>query len=137
MDIGLRLQDFCSEGRLQVTWYQPVWIGSVQAQGQHPDGRYAGYNMAVAQIGHELAHRWSTRTRAIVKGETIELRGPHDPWGMSGATHWPASVTTPVPFPAVLGVTVMGVDPGQELGVDGLTPMGFGRADPVREGQGR
>ena len=49
--------------------------------------------MAVAQIGHELAHRWSTRTRAIVNGETIELRGPHDPWGMSGATHWPASVT--------------------------------------------
>jgi hypothetical protein len=98
MDIGLRLQDYCSQGRLQVTWYQPVWIGAVQAQEQHPDGRYAGYNMAVAQISHELAHRWSTRSRAIVGGETIELRGPHDPWGMSGATHWPASVSTPVPF---------------------------------------
>ena len=99
MDIGLRLQDYCSKERLQVTWYQPVWVGAVQAQEQHPDGRYAGYNMAVAQIGHELAHRWSTRTRAIVNGETIELRGPHDPWGMSGATHWPGSVTAPVPFP--------------------------------------
>jgi hypothetical protein len=99
MDIGLRLQDYCSRERLQVTWYQPVWVGAVQAQEQHPDGRYAGYNMAVAQIGHELAHRWSTRTRAIVKGETIELRAPHDPWGMSGATHWPGSVSTPVPFP--------------------------------------
>jgi hypothetical protein len=51
--------------------------------------------MAVAQIGHELAHRWSTRTHAIVNGDTIELRGPHDPWGMSGATHWPGSVSTP------------------------------------------
>jgi hypothetical protein len=98
MDIGLRLQDYCSKERLQVTWYQPVWIGAVQAQEKHPDGCYAGYNMAVAQIGHELAHRWSTRTRAIVNGETIELRAPHDPWGMSGATHWPGSVTTPVPF---------------------------------------
>jgi hypothetical protein len=99
MDIGRRLQDYCSQGRLQVTWYQPVWTGAVQAQEKHPNGRYANYNMAVAQIGHELAHRWSTRTRAIVKGDTIELRGPHDPWGMSGATHWPGSVSTPVPFP--------------------------------------
>jgi hypothetical protein len=82
-----------------VTSYQPVWIGSVQAQPQHPDGRFAGYNMAVAQIGHELGHRWSTRTRAIVNGETIELRGPHDPGGLSGATHWPNVVSTPVPFP--------------------------------------
>ena len=64
MDIGMRLQDYCSQGRLQVTWYQPVWVGAVQAQERHPDGRYAGYNMAVAQIGHELAHRWSTRARA-------------------------------------------------------------------------
>jgi hypothetical protein len=99
MDVGLRLEDFCSQGRLQVTWHQPVWVGAVQAQERHPNGSYAGYNMAVAQIGHELAHRWSTRTRAIVNGETIELRGPHDPWGMSGATHWPQSVHAPVAFP--------------------------------------
>ena len=99
MDVGMRLQDYCSQGRLQVTWFQPVWVGSVQAQEQHPDGRFAGYNMAVAQIGHELGHRWSTRTRAIVNGETIELRGPHDPGGLSGATHWPNVVSTPVPFP--------------------------------------
>jgi hypothetical protein len=24
-----------------VTWYQPVWIGAVQAQERHPNGRYA------------------------------------------------------------------------------------------------
>ena len=99
MDQGMRLEDYCSQGRLQVTWFQPVWVGSVQAQERHPDGRYAGYNMAVAQISHELGHRWSTRTRAIVNGDTIELRGPHDPGGLSGATHWPQSVSSPVPFP--------------------------------------
>jgi hypothetical protein len=99
MDQGLRLQDFCSPARLQVTWFQPVWVGAVQAQERHPNGQYAGYNMAVAQISHELGHRWSTRTRAIVKGDTIELRGPHDPGGLSGATHWPGNVSTPVPFP--------------------------------------
>jgi hypothetical protein len=65
MDQGMRLSDYCSQGRLQVTWFQPVWVGSVQAQERHPDGRFPGYNMAVAQIGHELAHRWSTRSRAI------------------------------------------------------------------------
>ena len=27
MDIGMRLQDYCSQGRLQVTWFQPVWAG--------------------------------------------------------------------------------------------------------------
>ena len=133
MDIGLRLQDYCSQGRLQVTWYQPVWIGSVQAQAQHPDGRYAGYNMAVAQIGHELAHRWSTRTRAIVNGETIELRGPHDPWGMSGATHWPASVTTPVPFPYSRPVeaSIMGGANWKDNGDGTFTQLANGTMNPA------
>jgi hypothetical protein len=99
MDQGMRLQDYCSQGRLQVTWFQPVWIGSVQAQERHPNGTFPNYNMAVAQISHELGHRWSTRTRAVVNGDTIELRGPHDPGGLSGATHWPQNVSTPVAFP--------------------------------------
>jgi hypothetical protein len=133
MDIGLRLQDYCSQGRLQVTWYQPVWVGSVQAQAQHPDGRYAGYNMAVAQIGHELAHRWSTRTRAIVNGETIELRGPHDPWGMSGATHWPASVSTPVPFPFSRPVeaSIMGGTNWKDNGDGTFTQLASGTMNPA------
>ena len=133
MDIGLRLQDYCSKERLQVTWYQPVWVGAVQAQEQHPDGRYAGYNMAVAQIGHELAHRWSTRTRAIVNGETIELRGPHDPWGMSGATHWPASVTTPVPFPYSRPVeaSIMGGTHWKDNGDGTFTQLASGTMNPA------
>jgi hypothetical protein len=133
MDIGLRLQDYCSQGRLQVTWYQPVWVGSVQAQEKHPDGRYPGYNMAVAQIGHELAHRWSTRTRAIVNAETIELRGPHDPWGMSGATHWPQSVTTPVPFPYSRPVeaSIMGGANWKDNGDGTFTQLASGTMNPA------
>ena len=133
MDGGLRLQDYCSQGRLQVTWYQPVWTGAVQAQERHPDGRYAGYNMAVAQIGHELGHRWSTRTRAIVNGETIELRGPHDPWGMSGATHWPASVSTPVPFPFSRPVeaSIMGGAHWKDNGDGTFTNLANGTMNPA------
>ena len=133
MDVGQRLQDYCSQGRLQVTWYQPVWTGAVQAQAQHPDGRFPGYNMAVAQIGHELGHRWSTRTRAIVKGETIELRGPHDPWGMSGATHWPATVSTPVPFPfsRPIEASIMGGTHWKDNGDGTFTNLANGTMNPA------
>jgi hypothetical protein len=99
MDIGLRSSDYCSEGRLQVTWYQPVYVNAVQAHERSPDGRWSNYDLAMAQIGHELGHRWSTRSRAIVEGETIELRGEHVPWAMSGAAHWPAGLHAPSPFP--------------------------------------
>ena len=133
MDIGLRLQDYCSKERLQVTWHQPVWIGAVQAQERHPDGRYPGYNMAIAQIGHEFAHRWSTRSRAIVNGETIELRGPHDPWDMSGATHWPASVSTPVPFPFSRPVeaSIMGGTHWKDNGDGTFTNLADGTMNPA------
>jgi hypothetical protein len=133
MDVGMQLQDYCSEGRLQVTWFQPVWVGSVQAQEQHPDGRFAGYNMAVAQIGHELGHRWSTRTRAIVNGETIELRGPHDPGGLSGATHWPNVVSTPVPFPFSRPVeaSIMGGANWKDNGDGTFTQLASGTMNPA------
>ena len=133
MDVGMRLQDYCSQGRLQVTWFQPVWTGSVQAQAKHPDGKFAGYNMAVAQIGHELGHRWSTRTRAIVKGETIELRGPHDPGGLSGATHWPNAVSTPVPFPFSRSVeaSIMGGANWKDNGDGTFTQLANGTMNPA------
>ena len=133
MDVGQRSRDYCSEGRLQVTWYQPVWLGAVQAQERHPDGRYAGYNMAVAQIGHELGHRWSTRTRAIVNRDTIELRGPHDPWGMSGATHWPQAVSTPVPFPysRPIEASIMGGANWKDNGDGTFTNLAGGTMNPA------
>jgi hypothetical protein len=133
MDVGLRLQDFCSPGRLQVTWYQPAWVGAVQAQERHPHRGYSGYNMAVAQIGHELAHRWSTRTRAIVGGETIELRGPHDPWGMSGATHWPLNVSTPAAFPysRPIEASIMGGAHWKDNGDGTFTNLANGTMNPA------
>ncbi len=105
----------------------------MQAQEQHPDGRFPGYNMAVAQIGHELGHRWSTRTRAIVNGETIELRGPHDPGGLSGATHWPASVSTPVPFPFSRPVeaSIMGGTNWKDNGDGTFTQLASGTMNPA------
>ncbi|HSR43360.1 MAG TPA: hypothetical protein VLL48_14325, partial [Longimicrobiales bacterium] len=99
MDIGRRSSDYCSEGRLQATWHQPVWVGSVQARERSPDGAWTGYDRAMAQIAHELGHRWSTRSRAVVNGDTVELRGDHVPWAMSGAAHWPGGLHAPSPFP--------------------------------------
>ena len=133
MDVGRRSQDYCSKGRLQVTWYQPVWIGAVQAQERHPDGRFPGYNMAVAQIGHEHGHRWSTRTRAIVNGETIELRGQHDPWAMSGAAHWAQGVSTPVPFPYSRPVeaSIMGGANWKDNGDGTFTQLASGTMNPA------
>ena len=89
--------------------------------------------MAVAQIGHELGHRWSTRTRAIVNGETIELRGPHDPGGLSGATHWPASVSTPVPFPFSRPVeaSIMGGTNWKDNGDGTFTQLASGTMNPA------
>lgn len=133
MDAGRRSQDYCSKGRLQVTWFQPVWIGAVQAQERHPDGRFPGYNMAVAQIGHEHGHRWSTRTRAIVNGETIELRGQHDPWAMSGAAHWAQGVSTPVPFPYSRPVeaSIMGGASWKDNGDGTFTQLASGTMNPA------
>ena len=87
----------------------------------------------MAQIGHELAHRWSTRTRAIVNGETSELRAPHDPWGMSGATHWPGSVTTPVPFPFSRPVeaSIMGGTHWKDNGDGTFTQLANGTMNPA------
>lgn len=133
MDVGLRPQDFCSEGRLEVTWYQPVWVGSNQAQARHPDGRWSEYDNAIAQIAHELGHRWSTRTRAIVDGDTIELRGEHVPWAMSGAAHWPSGLHTPVPHPYHDGpeASIMGGSNWQDNGDGTYTLLDRGSMVPA------
>jgi hypothetical protein len=99
MDVGRRPSDYCSEGRLQVVWHQPVYAGAVQAHERSPSGAWNNYNLAMAQIAHEHGHRWSTRSRAIVNGEIVELRGEHVPWAMSGAAHWLGGLHAPSPFP--------------------------------------
>ena len=134
MDIGRRASDYCSDGRLHVTWHQPVWAGAVQAQERDPNGRWSDYDRAMAQIGHELGHRWSTRTRAIVDGDTIELRGEHVPWAMSGAGHPPGGLHNPSPFPYGDGPhegSVMGGAVYQDNGDGTFTVLDRGSMQPA------
>jgi hypothetical protein len=47
------------------------------------------YNYAMAQIGHEMGHRWSAFVSAKVNNETIDL----------GPTHWARGLQSVVAFP--------------------------------------
>ncbi len=82
-------ENYCSEGRLQDTYTQPVYIGSNQGQERAPDGSWAGYDYAMSQVGHELSHRWLAFASATVGGRTFQL----------GPTHWSLSLHAPVAFP--------------------------------------
>lgn len=106
------LASYCSDGRFQWGFVQPVYSGSNQMQEQPPDGladtnthnissyapqlgeqssdgKMLPYNYAMSQIGHEMGHRWSAFVSAKVNGETIPL----------GPTHWARGLQAPVAFP--------------------------------------
>ncbi len=106
------LESYCSQGRFQWQFIQPVYVGSNQMQERPPqgitdsnthnivtyahqlgertpDGRIPPYDYAMSQIGHELGHRWSAFVSAKVGGETIPL----------GPTHWARGLQAPAPFP--------------------------------------
>ena len=106
------LESYCSSGRFQWQFIQPVYVGSNQMQEYPPegvtdtnthniasyerqlgerslDGKMLPYNYAISQIGHEMGHRWSAFVSAKVNGETIQL----------GPTHWARGLQAPVPFP--------------------------------------
>jgi len=106
------LDAYCTQGRFQWQFIQPVYIGSNQGQERPPegitdtnthniaayahqigertpDGRILPYDYAMSQIGHELGHRWSAFASAKVNGETIPL----------GPTHWARGLQAPAPFP--------------------------------------
>jgi hypothetical protein len=98
--IGARqrgLASYCTDGRFQWQFVQPVFSGSNQMQEQSPEsvvaprggGRMTGYNYAMSQIGHEMGHRWGAFVSAKVGGETIPL----------GPTHWARGLQAPVVFP--------------------------------------
>jgi hypothetical protein len=80
---------FCSQGRLQFMFAQPVSTSAVQIQERSPDGRMSDYNYAVSQIAHELGHRWAASASALLNGERVPL----------GPTHWGAGVHLPAAFP--------------------------------------
>ena len=106
------LQSYCTEGRFQWGYVQPVYVGSNQMQEWPPDGAPVGsdhdltfylhqlaerspdgkilpYNYAMSQIGHEMGHRWAAFVSANVNGGTIQL----------GPVHWARGLHAPVAFP--------------------------------------
>ncbi len=97
------LENFCSGGRFQWQFIQPVYAGSNQMQKGPPPGltstnprnisfygpQMGEYNYALSQIGHEMGHRWSAFVSAKVGEERIPL----------GPTHWARGLQAPVAFP--------------------------------------
>jgi len=106
------LESYCTGGRFQWEFVQPVYVGSNQMQERPPEGAPVGsdhditfyahqleesspdrkilpYNYAMSQIGHEMGHRWSAFVSAKVNGETIPL----------GPVHWARGLQAPVAFP--------------------------------------
>lgn len=106
------LADFCTRGRFQWQFIQPVYVGANQMQQYPPDGltetnthnvvaythqlaertangKIPPYDYAMSQIGHEMGHRWSAFVSAKVGDETIQL----------GPTHWARGLQAPVAFP--------------------------------------
>jgi hypothetical protein len=106
------LENFCTAGRFQWQYVQPVYAGSNQMQEfppdglkdsndhnvgfyiqqlarQRRDGKVPSYVYGITQLAHEMGHRWSAFVSAKVNGETIQL----------GPTHWARGLHAPVPFP--------------------------------------
>jgi hypothetical protein len=106
------LASFCTKGRFQWQFIQPVYVGANQMQEYPPEGlkeanrhnvaayteqltertsngKIPPYDYAISQIGHEMGHRWSAFVSAKVGGEVIPL----------GPTHWARGLQAPVAFP--------------------------------------
>ena len=106
------LASYCTLGRFQWQFIQPVYVGSNQMQERPPneapvgtdhditfyqqqlaeisqDGRMPPYMYGISQIAHEMGHRWAAFVSAKVGGETIPL----------GPTHWARGLQAGVPFP--------------------------------------
>jgi hypothetical protein len=105
------LENYCSKGRFQWEFIQPVYVGSNQmqeypAQGapigsdhditfyaqqlsERAEGKMMPYNYAMSQIGHEMGHRWAAFVSAKVGNEKIDL----------GPVHWDMGLQAPVAFP--------------------------------------
>lgn len=106
------LASYCTQGRFQWQFVQPVYVGANQMDEYPPDdmkddnrhnvvaythqlaertfnGRIPPYDYAMSQIGHEMGHRWSAFVSAKINGELIPL----------GPTHWATGLQAPAAFP--------------------------------------
>jgi len=108
------LASYCSAGRFQWGFIQPVDADAIQMQKYPPpnapignehditfyekqleeiskNGKIPPYMYAMSQIGHEMGHRWAAFVNAKVDGKIIPL----------GPVHWNMGLQVPVPFPYV------------------------------------
>ena len=106
------LESYCTPGRFQWGFIQPVYVGSNQMQERPPadapmgtdhditfyqqqlaeisaDGKMPPYMYAMSQIAHEMGHRWAAFVSAKVGEETIPL----------GPVHWARGLQAQVAFP--------------------------------------
>jgi len=106
------LDSYCTPGRFQWGFVQPVYVGSNQMQERPPadapmgtdhditfyqqqlaeisgDGKMPPYMYAISQIAHEMGHRWAAFVSAKVGDETIPL----------GPVHWARGLQAQVAFP--------------------------------------
>lgn len=106
------LDSYCTKGRFQWQFVQPVYMGANQMDEYPPsdvkdpsdhdivaythqlaertfNGKIPPYDYAMSQIGHEMGHRWSAFVSAKVDGKLIEL----------GPTHWDMGLQAPAAFP--------------------------------------
>ncbi|HXY25636.1 MAG TPA: hypothetical protein VEI73_13355, partial [Candidatus Acidoferrum sp.] len=106
------LENYCTQGRFQWQYIQPVYVGSNQMQERPPadapmgtdrditfyqqqlaeisqDGKIPPYMYAMSQIAHEMGHRWAAFVSAKVGSETIPL----------GPVHWARGLQASVAFP--------------------------------------
>ena len=106
------IESYCSHGRFQWGYVQPVYVGSNQMQewppvdapigDSHditsyahqlsestPERKMLPYNYAMSQLGHEMGHRWGASASAKINGEKVPL----------GPVHWTRGLHAPVAFP--------------------------------------
>lgn len=111
-EVRAGLENYCSQGKFQWGYVQPVYVGSNQMQEWPPDGAPVGsghditfyahllgestpegkmlpYNYAMSQLGHEMGHRWGASASAKINGQTLPL----------GPVHWTRGLQAPVAFP--------------------------------------
>jgi hypothetical protein len=106
------LSSYCTQGRFQWQFVQPVYMGANQMFEFPPDGisdtnrhnvmaythqlaertfngKIPPFDYAISQIGHEMGHRWAAFVSAKINGELIPL----------GPTHWATGLQVPAAFP--------------------------------------
>jgi len=106
------LESYCSQGRFQWGYVQPIYAGANQMEEYPPENAPVGdthditfynhqlsestpaqkmlpYNYAMSQLGHEMGHRWGASAAAKINGETVAL----------GPVHWTRGLQAAVAFP--------------------------------------